>query len=157
MKVCIGQINTTPGDFQGNFEQIKAGLEKAVEGQADVIVFPELSLCGYLSQDLMYHPTYVKKNQEYLDKVRTYAKSIYPELAVVVGYIDQAKGGAGKPFANMAAVIRQGKIEDTYQKQLLPFYDVFDEARYFQAGDRLSVFEVEGEKIGITITDIITI
>jgi NAD+ synthetase len=153
VKVCIGQINTTPGDFPGNFEQIKTGLREAGERKADVIVYPELSLCGYLSQDLMYHPTYVKKNLEYLDKVRDFAMAINPELVVIVGYIDRARGDAGKPFANMAAVIRQGKIEDTYQKQLLPFYDVFDEARYFQAGDQLSVFEIEGEKIGITICE----
>lgn len=153
MKICIGQINTTPGDFEGNFVKIRTGIDVAVADSADMVIFPELSLCGYLSQDLMYHPAYIQQNLKYLDAIKDYACSADPRLVVVVGYIDHSGIESGKPFANKAAVIRSGKIETSYQKQLLPFYDVFDELRYFEPGHELCVFELKGEKIGITICE----
>jgi len=153
VKICIGQINTTPGDFEGNFARIRAGIDVAAADGADLVIFPELCLCGYLSQDLIYHPAYIEQNLKYLSAIREHANSVAPDLAVVVGYIDKSGSDSGKPFANKAAVIRQGKIEISYQKQLLPFYDVFDELRYFEPGHDLSIFEVEGEKVGITICE----
>ncbi len=153
MKVCIGQINTTPGDFEGNFRKVRAGIDTAVADAANLLIFPELCLCGYLSQDLIYHPAYVGRNLHYLNLVKEYGFSKDPELVVLVGYIDRSGSKSGKPFANKAAVIRGGKIELTYQKQLLPYYDVFDELRYFEPGTSPSVFEVMGQKIGITICE----
>lgn len=153
MKVCLGQINTTPGDFEGNLSRIKAGIDSASQQNADVVVFPELSIPGYLSQDLMYHPTYIDMNLTYLDKIRLYAGSLSPDLYVIVGYIDRNSKSVGKPFANMAAVIHQGEIIERYQKQLLPFYDVFDELRYFEPGHRLSVLEIAGKRVGLTICE----
>ena len=153
MKICIGQINTTPGDFAGNFIKIRAGIDAAAADGADMVIFPELCLCGYLSQDLIYHPAYIDQNLRYLSVVKEHAYAADPQLAVVVGFIDRSAKESGKPFANMAAMIRGGKVEITYQKRLLPFYDVFDELRYFEPGHDLSVFEIEGEKIGITICE----
>lgn len=153
MKICIGQINTTPGDFEGNFIKIRTGIDAAVADGADIVIFPELCLSGYLSQDLIYHPAYIEQNLRYLSFVKEHACSADPQLVVVVGYINKSAKKSGKPFANMAAVIRGGKVEITYQKRLLPFYDVFDELRYFEPGQDLSVFEIEGEKIGIAICE----
>lgn len=152
MKICLGQINTTPGDFDGNLAAMLTGLESASEQQADLIVFPELSIPGYLSQDLMYHIRYVDRNLEALAKIVEASKSAHPGLHIVVGYIDR-NPDAGKPFFNMAAVVRHGAIVGTYKKQLLPFYDVFDELRYFEPGDELFIFEVAGQQVGVTICE----
>ena len=145
MKVCLAQINTTPGDVSGNFEAIGAGIDAARAGDADIVLFPELTIPGYLQQDLIYHPSYVDRNLAVLGDVVERTRGI-PGLHVVVGYIDR-NPEAGKPFRNMAAVIRDGRVVCTYQKQLLPFYDVFDEARYYQPGTELALFEVKGVKV----------
>ncbi|MCH8258438.1 MAG: NAD+ synthase, partial [Proteobacteria bacterium] len=151
MRVCIGQINTTPGDFDGNLERIKKGIDVADAAQCDAIVFPELTIPGYLSQDLLYDPEFIDRNLEILQEVCDYTSNL-PRLSVVVGCIGRNEA-AGKPFFNMAAVIVNGQIIDRYKKQLLPFYDVFDELRYFEPGDGLTLVEIGGKKVGITICE----
>ena len=151
MKVCLAQINTTPGDFDGNFASICAGIDAADASGADIVLFPELTIPGYLHQDLIYHAAYVEKNLDVLGDVVRRTRGLQ-RLHVVVGYID-CNDGAGKPFRNMAAVIRDGQIVCLYQKQLLPFYDVFDEARYYEPGDALALFEVDGVLVGVTICE----
>ncbi|MBT7878462.1 MAG: NAD+ synthase, partial [Gammaproteobacteria bacterium] len=69
MKVCLGQINTTPGDFAGNLEKVRVGIEAASKAQADLVVFPELTLPGYLSQDLIYNPDFIERNLQALQEV----------------------------------------------------------------------------------------
>jgi NAD+ synthase (glutamine-hydrolysing) len=152
MKVCLGQINTTPGDFDGNLAAIKRGIDVAIEGDSDVIVFPELSIPGYLSQDLIYHSGFVDRNLKILDDIVKYTLKGDSKLHVVVGYIER-NSGAGKPFLNMAAVINNGEVLGTYQKQLLPFYDVFDELRYFEPGINLLVLDIAGKKVGVAICE----
>ena len=112
MKVCLAQINTTPGDFSGNFEAIGAGIDAARAGDADIVLFPELTIPGYLHQDLIYHPSYVDRNLAVLGDVVERTRGI-PGLHVVGGYID-GNQEAGKPFRNMAAVIRDGRVVCTY-------------------------------------------
>ena len=152
MKVCLAQINTTPGDFGGNLVRIKKGICQANSKKADIAIFPELSIPGYLTQDLMYHPDYVHKNLVALQKIVEYSVN-FPELHVVVGYIDKNYKGARKPFRNMAGIINKGTIVATYQKHLLPFYDVFDELRYFEPGTQLCVINIKDRKVGITICE----
>ena len=152
MKVCLGQINTTPGDFSGNLAAMLKGIAAADEAAADVVVFPELSVPGYLSQDLMYHSRFIDRNLSVLDEICDFSRSCSPSLFIVVGYIDR-NHGPGKPFFNMAAVIRGGEVVGTYKKQLLPFYDVFDELRYFESGTELLTFEIAGKQVGITICE----
>lgn len=152
LKVCLGQINTTPGDFEGNLTATLKGIEHASAEKADLIVFPELSIPGYLSQDLMYHSRYVDRNLESLEKIREASEKCHPDLHIVVGYIDR-NHDAGKPFYNMAAVLRHGNIVGTYKKQLLPFYDVFDELRYFEPGTELLTLEIAGQQVGVTICE----
>lgn len=151
MKVCLAQINTTPGDFSGNFAAISAGIDAASNAGAEIVVFPELAIPGYLHQDLIYHSAYVQKNLEVLADVVRRTRGL-PGLHVVVGYIDR-NDGPGKPFRNMAAVIADGGVICTYQKQLLPFYDVFDEARYYEPGSELALFDVGGVTVGVTICE----
>lgn len=152
MKVCLGQINTTPGDFDGNFEAIRRGIEIANDAGCDVVAFPELSIPGYLTQDLIYHPAYIDRNLDVLERVRVLTASCRERLNVIVGFIDR-NPGPGKPFFNKAAVIRHGEVVGTYAKQLLPFYDVFDELRYFEPGDELLMVDIGGEQTGIAICE----
>ncbi|MFT4631440.1 MAG: NAD+ synthase (glutamine-hydrolyzing) [Candidatus Pseudothioglobus sp.] len=152
MKVCLGQINTTPGDFAGNAAAVRRGIDLANQQDCDLIVFPELTLPGYLSQDLIYHSEFIDRNLEMLAEICMYTARLPGRLNVVVGYIDRNLG-PGKPFFNMAAVLCQGKIKGTYAKQLLPFYDVFDELRYFQPGENLLCLEIAGRSVGITICE----
>ncbi len=152
MKVCLGQINTTPGDFEGNLERIKIGIDQASAAHCDVIVFPELTIPGYLSQDLVYNPAYIDRNLAVLTDIIGYSADCWPELHIVVGYIDRNEG-VGKPFFNMAAVIAGGRLVARYRKQLLPFYDVFDELRYYEPGQELTTLEIAGMNVGMAICE----
>jgi NAD+ synthase (glutamine-hydrolysing) len=151
MRICIGQINTTPGDFDGNFKRIKTGIDAAAAAGVDALIFPELTIPGYLSQDLIYNPNYIERNLEVLDEIRAYSATC-PGLHIVVGYIG-INEGSGKPFFNMAATILEGNIVGRYKKHLIPFYDVFDELRYYEPGSELCVLEIAGKKVGITICE----
>ena len=153
MRVCLAQINTTPGDFAGNLDRIEAGIRAAQSGGCDVVVFPELAIPGYLSQDLMYHMQYLQENQRVLaDVVRLSAQSAFKNLCIVVGYIERNEG-PGKPFYNAAAVIQGGRQTFNHRKILLPFYDVFDEQRYFEAGTALTILSLKGQTVGIAICE----
>lgn len=179
MKILIAQTNTTPNDFDGNFEQIKRAIDKGW-GAVDLVVTPELSIPGYLVKDLMYDDSFIEKNLETLQKVVEATKNqripspgmielrnsdatnggpvrsfndIKTKTYVIVGYIDKNRTGKGKPFRNMLAVICDGAIVATYQKRLLPFYDVFDEGRYFEPGTEGTVIEIAGKKWGLAICE----
>jgi len=152
MKVCLGQINTTPGDFNGNEQRMRNGIDAAVSQGADLLVFPELSVPGYLSQDLIYHPQYIERNLAVCDSLAEYAYEKSPQLSVVVGYIDK-NTGPGKPFYNCAALLQKGSVAQSYRKSLLPFYDVFDEGRYYEPDDELAIFDLCGYRVGITICE----
>ena len=152
MKVCLAQINTTPGDFSGNLEKVKLGIEVASKARADLIVFPELTLPGYLSQDLLYNPDFIERNLQALQEVVEMSRYCNPGLHIVIGYIGK-NTGVGKPFTNLAGVINQGRLIHIYQKQLLPFYDVFDELRYFEPGNELTVFNIGSVTVGLAICE----
>ncbi|MBO6558190.1 MAG: NAD(+) synthase [Pseudomonadales bacterium] len=151
MKVCLGQINTTPGDFEKNLAAIRSGMAAASQAEADLLVFPELTIPGYLSQDLFYNPDFVEANLSVLDEILASSRD-FPGLHVVVGYVGR-NPSVGKPLTNMAGVVANGEMVCEYQKQLLPFYDVFDELRYFEPGTSPSIFELSGRKIGIAICE----
>jgi NAD+ synthase (glutamine-hydrolysing) len=151
MKIQISQINTTPRDFKGNTAKIVAGIDLADKQKCDLLVFPELTIPGYLSQDLVYTSSYVQTNLRHLHDVVQHTRDKKP--FVVLGYLDHNRKGTGKPFTNMAAVIRNGTIIATYQKQLLPFYDVFDEGRYFEPGSSPTIVDICNKKWGILICE----
>lgn len=147
MKITLGQINTTPNDFEGNFSQIKEGIEKALKDNSDIIVFPELTICGYLVKDLVYTSNFIENNLLYLQNVANL--TFKTDLMVIVGYIGQNYTGIGKPFTNMAAVIKNGVVITSHQKRLLPAYNVFEEYLYFEPGKDSCVFDVKGNKCGL--------
>lgn len=151
IKVFLAQINPTPLDFKGNLKQHLEALDKAEEENSELIVFPELSIPGYLCADAMHKTSFIQKNKEDLAELtqRTIGRNYY----VVVGYVDRNTTGFGKPFRNMLAVIHNGQIIGTYQKWLLPYYDVFDEPRYFASGKDTLVLKIKGNRVGFTICE----
>jgi NAD+ synthetase len=151
MKVQLIQTNPTPGQFEDNVNQILEGLKEGEGKYADVVLTPELSICGYGVRDMVYDEGFIEKNHDYLLEVAEATNGMAPY--VIVGYVDHNHSGSGKKFRNMAAVIRYGKVVATYQKQLLPFYDVFDEGRYFEAGTEPCIIEIAGKRCGLTICE----
>ena len=152
MKVWLGQINTTPGDFPGNLLGIENGIEIASSHKADLVVFPDLTITGYLSQDLLYDRDYIDAALNSLKKVEHFSSESDPNLYIVLGNVAR-NPGRGKPFRNNAVVINKGEVIGEYTKQLLPFYDVFDELRYFQPGTDLLCFKAKNKKIGVVICE----
>src|SRR5262245_31509144 len=117
MKIAIAQINPTIGDFAGNVARI---LDIAtIYRHADLVVFPELSVCGYYPQDLVEEPGFIERQNAALEEI--VANTVGMEVAVVVGAVTR-NTGPGKPFHNSLLVIRDGKVILTYHKQLLPTY-----------------------------------
>ena len=148
MKIALAQFNPTVGDFAGNTTRILALAERAKERGADLAVFSELCICGYLPQDLLERPAFIDRNQKELKQLA--AKIALP---AIVGFVGKNKKGTGNGIANKAALIGGGKILFEQSKMLLPTYDVFDESRYFQPAAAQTVFAFGDEKLGITICE----
>jgi NAD+ synthase (glutamine-hydrolysing) len=150
VKIALAQIDPTIGDFRGNTARILSAVTRAAERTADLVVLPELSLCGYPPMDLLDQPSFVEEN---LAALREVQHSVPPGLAVVIGYVDVNREHTGKKLRNVASVILDGRIVFTQAKTLLPTYDVFDEARYFEPAPERSTFELGGTRIGIAICE----
>jgi NAD+ synthase (glutamine-hydrolysing) len=147
MKIALAQLNPTIGDLQGNASQILAAAQGLDNVQ--LLLTPELSLCGYPPRDLLLDPGFAGAA---LDRLHHLAIALPPDLSVLVGLPTPA-GQDGKPLHNSIALLRGGKVEQLFHKQLLPTYDVFDENRYFQAGFGQNYFQVAGQKVGVTICE----
>lgn len=148
MKIALAQLNPTVGDFAGNSAKILEFARRAAERGADLAVFSELCLCGYLPLDLIERPQFIDRNKR---ELACLAKQL--PLPSIVGYAARANGLTGKSAANAAALLANGKIEFVQQKMLLPTYDVFDESRYFQPAASQNVFAFGGQKLGITVCE----
>jgi NAD+ synthase (glutamine-hydrolysing) len=148
MKIALAQFNPTVGDFAGNAASILSLAERAKQQGADLAVFSELCLCGYLPQDLLERPAFIDRNQVELKSLA--AKMPLP---AVVGFVGRVKNGTGKGIANKAALIDGGRVVFEQGKMLLPTYDVFDESRYFQPADHQSAYSLGGETLGITVCE----
>ena len=149
MKVGIAQINGVVGDFPGNAKRILAAYRECLEKGAELVVTPEMSLVGYPPRDLVYKSQFVPKCLQALDYLADEVK----EVPLIVGYVDFHEGKFGKPFRNAAAWLEGGEIRSKFWKTLLPTYDVFDERRYFEPGERCEPFVWNGKRIGVTICE----
>src|ERR1051326_3283243 len=148
MKIALAQFNPTVGDFAGNTARILTLAARAKERGADLAVFSELCICGYLPQDLLERPAFIERNQKELKQL---AKKL--ALPAIVGFVGKNRNGASNGIANKAALLSGGKVVFEQSKMLLPTYDVFDESRYFQPAMEQKVFGFGGEQLGITICE----
>ena len=157
MKFAIAQLDPTVGDLIGNAQQILAAAQNAVEQGAQLLLTPELSLCGYPPRDLLLRPGFIQQMQTVLEKL---AKDLPQGLTTLVG-LAQPNADAGekgqKPLYNSMALLENGTIKTVFHKRLLPTYDVFDEERYFESGTDPNHFTLEaGDRslhIGVTICE----
>ncbi len=149
MRIALAQINTTVGDFGGNVERIVKYARCAVDRGADLVVFPELALCGYPPRDLVDKPQFVRRSESELGRLT----GLLPEIPALVGYVRRSRAQQGKAVSDAAALLRGGKVVLDYVKILLPFYDVFDESRYFEPGNSTGIYELRGERLGVTICE----
>src|SRR5579864_8239890 len=148
MKIGFAQLNTTVGDLRGNCEKILLAYDRLAAAGADLVLTPELSVCGYPPQDLVFKSRFVPQNLEIVEQLHARVG----RAALLVGFVDRNEGG-GKPFYNAAALLQVGQpIQKTY-KSLLPTYDVFDEERYFQPASSVQPMAICGKKIGVTICE----
>ncbi len=151
MKIALAQINPTVGDFRGNTAKIVEFAGRAAAGGADLAVFSELAICGYPPADLLEKSSFVARAGEAMQEVAAATPSL--PVAIVAGFVTPAEKGSGKRVRNSAALVRNGKIEFTQSKMLLPFYDVFDEQRYFAPAERQEPFCLGGERVALTICE----
>ena len=152
MRVALAQIDPTIGDFSGNLSRIKDFAERAVTAGADVVVFPELALCGYPPADLLEKNAFLDRARSSLDELRAWtAGDARP--AIVVGTAVRNEGAEGKHARNVAVVLDGGEQVFEQGKKLLPFYDVFDEQRYFEPAEWQWLFRLRGQTIALTICE----
>ena len=149
MKIGFAQINTTVGDFAGNARKIIEACSDLERRGADVILTPELALTGYPPQDLLFKSDFVPGNLRLLDEIHCRVG----RAAWIVGHVDVNPSPDGRPFFNAAAVLEVGQPIRKVFKSLLPTYDVFDEARYFEPGPAVAPLDIGGRRLGITICE----
>ena len=150
MKIGIAQINTTVGDLNGNRKKILSAYNKLVKQKAELIVFPELAVCGYPPRDLLMKSNFPKDVMDTLNHI----SSRIQEIPAIIGTIEiRSNKKNGRPLFNSIAWCHNGSIKKFGRKCLLPNYDVFDEERYFEPYKKPLVFQWKNKKIGITICE----
>ena len=149
MRVALAQLNFTVGDLEANTDRILRCAREANEQGADLTVFPELSICGYPPLDLVTTAGFREANEAQLQRLARESASL--DTALVVGYCGES--GESGNAANCLACLDRGGVVFRQSKLLLPTYDVFDEARYFRAGERAAVWAFRGRRIGLTICE----
>jgi NAD+ synthase/NAD+ synthase (glutamine-hydrolysing) len=149
VKIALGQINPTIGDFTGNSKKIIESSRQALAQGAEMILFPELAVCGYPPRDLLEKPAFVERNTQVVNEI---AKAV-PQIMIVCGFVSPAKVETGKSVMNSAAVLRQGAVQFVQSKMLLPTYDVFDELRYFDPAESQKLLPLDGKEFALTICE----
>jgi NAD+ synthase (glutamine-hydrolysing) len=144
LRIGMAQVNVTVGDFTGNTRKILEAIAEARSLGVDLITFPELVICGYPPEDLLFKPQFIEENLRCLEKIAKQTS----KLSAVVGFID-----AKEDIYNAAAIINDGKLCSVYHKIYLPNYGVFDENRYFQAGRECPVYIIGGVGVGVNICE----
>ncbi len=153
MRIAMAQIDTVVGRVDANRDAVLAGIARAREASASVVLFPELTLTGYPLLDLIHRKNFLISQRRALDEVAQAAEGI----TVVVGFVDQDPGRTGANghavVYNAAAVLRNREIAGVHRKILLPDYDIFFEQRYFTPGFEPTVVDVDGVRLGVQICE----
>ena len=150
MRLAIAQIDYTIGAFEANFEKMAAAVARARASRVDLVVFTELATVGYPPGDLLERHEFVEANLEQLQRV---ARLSDDTLGILVGFVDRNVSGTGKGLYNAVALCDGGEVVARCHKCLLPTYDVFDEARYFQPGTDVRPLDFRGVKIGVSVCE----
>jgi NAD+ synthetase len=151
VKIALAQINPTVGDFTGNLEKIVAASRRAAALGARLTVFSELAICGYPPADFLEKPSFLARCRSAVDELAEATRDL--PTAVLAGVALPAEGETGKPAVNAAVLLDGGQLLLEQHKRLLPFYDVFDEQRYFAAARSQRVVELDGVRLAITICE----
>jgi NAD+ synthase (glutamine-hydrolysing) len=149
VKIALGQINPTVGDFSGNAAKIIQFALQARTAGASLILFPELAISGYPPRDLVESPSFVARCRTSLEKIAAETEGI----AVICGTVTPAEADSGKRVMNSAALLREGRIDFIQSKMLLPTYDVFDEVRNFAPAKSQQLFSISSNKMALTICE----
>ncbi len=149
MKIALAQINPIIGDFDGNIQKILHYIEEARLKGADIVIFPELTLCGYPARDLLIRREFIVAAKKGLDILCQKIKGI----VAIVGYPDENDSSIGPPLLNKAVAIKDGRVLFQYVKSLLPYYDIYEDTRYFFPGKKTEIFQLKDFKIGLTICE----
>jgi NAD+ synthase/NAD+ synthase (glutamine-hydrolysing) len=149
VKIALAQINPTVGDFTGNARKIIDYSRRAQDSGAELVLFPELSVCGYPPRDLVERASFVAHNREAAEHIAQETRGI----AVICGLVTPAQAETGKSVMNSAALLQEGKIAFVQSKMLLPTYDVFDEMRNFAPAKSQSLFSLGGKQVALTICE----
>ena len=149
MKIALAQQNYHIGNFESNTSKIINAIETARQQGADLVVFTELSVCGYPPRDFLEFKDFINRCYEAIEIIKTHTS----DIGVIVGAPAINPDDAGKDLFNTAWFLYQGKVLGTAFKTLLPNYDVFDEYRYFEPGYNWQVIEFKGERIALTICE----
>jgi NAD+ synthase (glutamine-hydrolysing) len=151
VKIALAQIDPTVGDFTGNMEKVIAASRQAAARGARLTVFSELVLCGYPPADFLEKPSFLARCREAVDELAAASRDL--STAIAAGVALPSPPGAGKPAVNAAVLVDRGRILLEQQKRLLPFYDVFDEQRYFSPARQQQVIELDGVRMAVTICE----
>ena len=149
MKIALAQVNYLIGDFEGNTQKIIECIKKARLQHADLVVFAELSICGYPPRDFLEFDDFILRCNEQIKIIATECK----DIAAIVGAPSVNRAPKGKPLFNSAYFLEQGKVKAVVHKTLLPNYDIFDEYRYFEPNSTFNIVEFQGVKIALTICE----
>ena len=144
MRIACAQVNTVVGDLEGNLALVRDAVRAATARGATLVLTPELALTGYPPEDLLLRPSFADASREALDAL---AADITDGVAIV-GFVEH-----DEDVHNAAAVIADGRVQAVYRKRFLPNYGVFDEARYFRAGDQPMVLDIDGARVGVVICE----
>ncbi len=149
MKVSLAQLNYIIGDFQGNTIKIINAINEAKKQGSSLVVFSELSVCGYPPLDLLEHKYFIDETEKAVNQIVSHCVGI----AAIIGSPVINSSSKGKNLYNAALYCRDGEIQKIIRKALLPTYDVFDEYRYFEPANKFEIVEHEGYKIALTICE----
>ena len=152
MKIALAQINPTVGDFAGNTKKILGYATRAEEQGVELAVFPELAVCGYPPADFLEKDAFVARADEAVAEIAAWTAGA-GRPAILCGAVMPAVSPVGKQVRNVAVLMSGGKVSFVQQKMLLPFYDVFDEQRYFEPATRQALTSVAGQPLAITVCE----
>lgn len=149
MRIMVAQLNPLIGDLDGNTQKIINAILDAKEKKADIVLFPELTICGYAPDDLLLHRNFINSMEQHLEQIINKTRGI----TAVVGLARRNTYKGEKALFNSAAVIQNGELLGFQDKWLLPNYDVFRERRYFEPGHDTKVWHINGKRVGIIICE----